>query len=237
LLRADRVTYSEKTDTFSATGNVAIVEPNGDVIFGDRGEFTNQFKDGFIEGFRMLFMDNSRLAATGGRRVGGVVTTLGKGVFSPCDLCKDDPSRAPLWRIRAVRVIHDNVRKEVEYKDAFLEMFGVPIAYLPYFSHAGPSVNRRSGLLIPSYASSSDFGSTFQVPYFWAINPSEDLTLTPFIYSGEAPMLKGVRPAFGLLFSGPPRGRRSRPNAPCPSLRGISLRLETGSERLLRDGR
>jgi lipopolysaccharide assembly outer membrane protein LptD (OstA) len=124
LLRADRVTYSEKTDTFSATGNVAIVEPNGDVIFGDRGEFTNQFKDGFIEGFRMLFMDNSRLAATGGRRVGGVVTTLGKGVFSPCDLCKDDPSRAPLWRIRAVRVIHDNVRKEVEYKDAFLGAVG-----------------------------------------------------------------------------------------------------------------
>jgi LPS-assembly protein len=168
------------------------VEPNGDVIFGDRGQFTKQFKDGFIEGFRMLFADNSRLAATGGRRVGGVITTLGKGVFSPCDLCKEDPSRAPLWRIRAVRVIHDNVRKEVEYKDAFLEMFGVPIAYLPYFSHAGPSVNRRSGLLIPSYESSSDFGSTFQVPYFWAINPSEDLTLTPFIYSGEAPMLKGV---------------------------------------------
>ena len=192
LLRADKVTYSEKTDTFTATGNVAVVEPNGDVIFGDRGQFTKQFKDGFIEGFRMLFVDNSRLAANGARRVGGVVTTLGIGVFSPCDLCKDDPNRAPLWRIRAVRVIHDTARKEVEYKDAYLDMFGVPVAYLPYFSHAGLSVKRRSGLLIPSYKSDSDFGLTVQVPYFWAINPSEDLTFTPFLYGDEAPMLKGV---------------------------------------------
>jgi len=192
LLRADRVTYSEKTDTFTATGNVAVVEPSGDVIFGDHGKFTKQFKDGFIEGFRMLFKDNTRLVANGGRRVGGVVTTLVKGVFSPCDLCKDAPNRAPLWRIRAVRIIHDNVRKEVEYKDAFLEMFGIPIAYLPYMSHAGPTVKRRSGLLIPSYKSDSDFGLTVQLPYFWAINPSEDLTLTPFIYGEEAPMLAGI---------------------------------------------
>jgi LPS-assembly protein len=192
LLRADRVTYSEKTDTFTATGNVAVVEPNGDVIFGDHGQFSQQFKNGFVEGFRMLFLDNSRLAATGGRRVGGVVTTLGKGVFSACDLCKKDPSKAPLWRIRAVRVIHDSVNKEVEYKDAFLEMFGVPVAYLPYFSHADPSVKRRTGLLVPSYATSSDFGSTIKVPFFWAINPSEDLTLTPVIYSGEEPMLAAI---------------------------------------------
>lgn len=192
LLRADKVTYWEKTDTFTATGNIAIVEPNGDVIFGDQGEFTNQFKDGFIKGFRMLFKDNSRLAATGGRRVGGVVTTLAKGVFSPCDLCKNDPSHAPLWRIRAVRIIHDNVRKEIEYEDAVLEMFGIPVAYFPYMSHAGPSVKRRSGLLIPSYSSDSEFGFTVKIPYFWAINPSEDLTLTPVIYSAEAPMLAAV---------------------------------------------
>jgi LPS-assembly protein len=189
LLRADKIVYVRKTDTFKATGNVAVVEPNGDVIFGENGEFTNQFKDGFVNGFRMLFADNSRLAGTGARRVGGVVTSLGKGVFSPCELCKKDPSRAPLWRVRAVRVIHDSVRKDVEYKDAYLEMFGVPVLYLPYFSHADPSVKRRTGFLIPSYSSSSEFGSSLQVPYFWAINPSEDVTLTPNVYSGKAPML------------------------------------------------
>ncbi|MDX1482987.1 MAG: LPS assembly protein LptD [Alphaproteobacteria bacterium] len=189
MLRADKVTYSKRTDTFSAWGNVVVVEPNGDVIFGNKAEFTNRFKDGFVEGFRMLFEDNSRLAATGGRRVGGVVTSLAKAVYSPCDLCKEDPSRAPLWRIRAVRVIHDNVRQDVEYKDAFLEIYGVPIAYLPYFSHPGPSVKRRSGFLIPTYGSDSDFGLTLRVPYFWAIDPSQDLLVTPVIYGDESPLL------------------------------------------------
>jgi LPS-assembly protein len=189
LLRADKITYVKETDTFKATGNVAVVEPNGDVIFGEHGEFTNRFKDGFIEGFRMLFADNSRLAGTGARRTGGIVTTLGKGVFSPCELCKKDPTRAPLWRVRAVRVVHDSIRKDVEYKDAYLEMFGVPVLYLPYFSHADPSVKRRTGFLIPSYSSNDEFGISVKVPYFWEINESEDVTLTPNIYSREDPML------------------------------------------------
>ena len=59
-------------------------------------------------------------------------------------------------------------------------------------SHAGPSVKRRSGLLIPFYGSDSDLGLTVGIPYFWAINPSEDLTLTPVVYSDEAPMLAAV---------------------------------------------
>lgn len=191
LLRADKIVYVKETDTFKATGNVAVVEPNGDVIFGELGEFTNRFKDGFVEGFRLLFADNSRLAATGARRVGGVVTTLGKGVFSPCELCKEDPTRAPLWRVRAVRVIHDNVRKEVEYKDAYLEMFGVPVFYLPYLSHADPSVKRRTGFLIPSYSSNDEFGVSVTAPYFWAISPSEDATITANIYGREDPMAAG----------------------------------------------
>lgn len=189
LLKADRVTYHQESDTFTATGNVAMVEPNGDVIFGENLKLTNRFKDGFIKGFRMLFKDNSRLAATGGRRVGGIVSTLNKAVFSPCDLCKDDPERAPLWRIRSVRVTHDSRRKEIEYEDAVLEMFGVPVAYLPYLSQPDPTVDRRSGILAPSYGSDSDLGLTLSVPYHWVISPSEDITITPTIYTNENPML------------------------------------------------
>ena len=189
LLRADRVTYHEKSDTFTAAGNVALLEPNGDVIFGSHGEFTKEFKDGFITAFRMLFKDNSRLAAVRSRRTGGVVTTLDKAVYSPCDLCRDDPERAPLWRLRAVKVIHDSVRKSIEYKDAYLEILGVPVAYTPYLSHPDPTVKRRSGILAPSYRSDDEFGFSIQVPYFWEISPSEDVTITPIVYTKVAPFL------------------------------------------------
>ena len=189
FLRADTVTYEEKTDTFSVIGNVTMVEPNGDVIFGERSQFTNQFKDGFIEGFRMLFTDNTRLAAPGGQRTGGVITRLRNAIFSPCNLCEKDPSRAPLWRIRSVRVIHDGEAKNISYKDAYFEFFGVPVAYTPYFSHPDPNVKRRSGFLTPSYSENTDFGFSVRLPYFWALSEQEDVTLTPILNTNEASVL------------------------------------------------
>ncbi len=190
VLRADRVTYDETRDLVTATGNVVVLQPTGEVLFADRAEFTDGLKDGVVEGFRMLLTDDSRLAAAGGTRTGGVVTTLNRAVYSPCELCKDDPERAPLWRVRAVRVIHDSDKKDVEYQDAFLEMFGIPVFYTPYLSHPDPSVKRRTGFLAPSYGSNSDFGFVLKTPFFWEIAPNEDVTVTPHFMSDEADVLE-----------------------------------------------
>lgn len=189
VLRADTITYDEKNDKVVATGNVVLLEPSGEVKFSERAEFTNAMKDGVAEGFRMLLTDDSRLAAIRGTRTGGVVTTLDKAVFSPCDLCKEDPTRAPLWQVRAVRVTHDSERKEIEYQDAYMDFFGIPVFYTPYFSHPDPSVKRRSGILTPSYGSDSDFGYVLKVPYFWEISPSEDVTVTPHLMTDQASVL------------------------------------------------
>lgn len=189
VLRADTITYDEKNDKVIADGNGVLLEPSGEVKFFERAEFTNAMKDGVAEGFRMLLSDDSRLAAIRGTRTGGVVTTLDKAVFSPCDLCKKDPTRAPLWQVRAVRVTHDSERKEIEYKDAYMDFFGIPVFYTPYFSHPDPSVKRRSGILTPSYGSDSDFGYVLKVPYFWEISPSEDITITPHLMTDQASVL------------------------------------------------
>lgn len=191
VLRADTVVYDEKADKVSATGNVVLLETTGNVKFFDHAEFTNSMKDGVVEGFRMLMQDNSRLVAARGTRTGGVVTILEKAVFSPCNLCKDDPSRAPLWRVRSARVIHDSEKKDIEYKDAVLELYGMPVFYTPYLSHPDPTVKRRTGLLAPTYGSDSDFGGILKTPYFWEISPSEDMTLTPQLMTNQSPMLAG----------------------------------------------
>ena len=179
VLMADTVTYNQKTDIMTASGNVSMLEPTGDVLFSDYAEFTDDLKTGTINSIRMLMTDNSRLAANGGRRLGGVTTEMTKAVYSPCELCSQDPSRAPLWQIKAVRVTHDAVAKSVEYRDATLEMFGLPVLYLPYFSHPDPTVKRQSGFLFPSYGSSSDLGTFIRVPYYWAISDDKDLTFSP----------------------------------------------------------
>jgi LPS-assembly protein len=178
-LYADSVTYNERQDTISATGNVRLHEANGDVIFADYVELTGDMRDGTIKSLRLLLTDRSRLAATEARRSGGTRHDFDRAVYSPCEPCQRNSSRPLLWQVKAVRVIHDAERQTVEYKDAWMEMFGVPVAYTPYFSHPDPTVKRRTGFLAPNYGSSSHFGATLQTPFFWDIAPNHDLTLTP----------------------------------------------------------
>ena len=71
--------------------------------------------------------------------------------------------------------------QQVEYRDAWLEVFGVPVAYTPYFSHPDPTVKRRSGLLAPSFSNSSDLGFRLDASYFWAIDEHQDATVSPLL--------------------------------------------------------
>ncbi len=189
VLLADTVSYNQKTDTVTASGNVSLLEPTGEVIFAEYAEFTNELKDGVVKSIRMLLADGSRFAANGGKRIGGVITEMRKVVYSPCELCKKDPTRAPIWQIKAVRVIHDKTTKDVKYRDATFEFFGVPVLYLPFFSHPDPTVKRRTGFLAPVYGNSSDLGVIVQVPFYIDIAPDKDATLTPIYTSKEGPVI------------------------------------------------
>lgn len=191
VLMADTVTYNQKTDVMTAAGHVSLLEATGEVTFAEYAEFSDDLKNGVVDSIRMILADNSRLAANGGRRIGGVTTEMSKAVYSPCDLCKDNPSRAPLWQIKAVRVTHDSVAKDVAYHDASMEIFGVPVGYLPYFSHADPTVRRRSGFLAPSYGSSTDLGSFVRAPYYWAIAQNQDATISPMYTTDQGLVMAG----------------------------------------------
>lgn len=191
VLMADTVTYNQKANTVTASGNVALMEPTGEVLFTDYAELHDELKTGFIENLRALLSDGSRLAANRARRTADQRKIMDRGVFSPCNLCKEDPSRAPLWQIKAVKVVHDEVAKDIIYNDATLEMFGVPVLYTPYMRHPDPTVDRRSGLLAPTIGYSGDLGAIFGQPYYYAFDPSRDVTIEPMIFSSEGTVLRG----------------------------------------------
>ncbi len=188
---ADTVSYNLRTEVVTASGNVSIVEPNGDVFFADYVELTQDLREGFIRDIRVLMTDGTRIAAAGGQRSGGKRTVFRRAVFSPCDLCKEDPTRPPLWQIKASRVIHDQEEKVVQYNNARMELFGVPVAYTPYFEHPDPTVKRKTGLLAPSFGSSETLGFTVQTPFYWDIAPNKDATFEPIFTTKRLPVLAG----------------------------------------------
>ena len=206
VLLADMVIYNQRDDVVTASGNVILVEPTGEVLFAEFAELTDDMREGFLRGFRMLLEDNSRLAAVSAQRRGGVETRLNQAIYSACRDCVGFDGE-PLWNIKAAKVTHNQERHEVVYRDATLELLGIPVAYTPFLSHPDPTVKRKTGLLTPTFGGSSSLGSSIHLPYFWAISRDKDLTFDPTIYASNYPLISGeYRQSFG---NGELRGRLS----------------------------
>jgi LPS-assembly protein len=191
IVLADTVTYNQRTDTVTASGNVRLLEPTGEMVASDYMELTDQMKDGFIKDVRILMTDRSRMAGNTGRRSKGSRVELRRGVYSPCDLCRDDPTRAPLWQLKAEQVTHDQELKLIEYRNARLEIEGLPVLYTPYLSHPDPTVKRKTGLLAPTFGSSDDLGVHFTAPYFFDIANDKDFTFSPMFTSNAGTVIAG----------------------------------------------
>ncbi len=189
VLTADEVVYDQSANTLTAVGNVILREPNGNVIRADRYTLTDDFRDGFVQSLSVVAKDDTRIAAQRASRREGNVTEFSDAKFTPC---KSDGGMPPLWCISARRITHDQQAATITYNDAQFEIFGQPIAYLPYFQHADPSVKRRSGFLPPSFGTSTDLGFSTTVPYYFALAPNYDFTFAPryttkqgVLYQGE----------------------------------------------------
>ena len=191
-LQADRVTYDRNTGRVFAEGNARLTDANGTVATGDRFELTDDFKNGFIDSLRVVQTSveqgrplTSRFSAPRAERAEGETTTFERGTYTACEPCKDNPERPPLWQVKAAKIIHNNSERTIYYEDATLELLGIPVAYLPYFWTPDPTVKRKTGFLSPRYIYSSSIGYGASVPFFWAIAPNYDLTISPAFLSRQ----------------------------------------------------
>ncbi len=191
-LQADRVTYDRNTGRVFAEGNARLTDADGTVATGDRFELTDDFRNGFIDSLRVVQTTveqgrplTTRFSAPRAERAEGETTTFERGTYTACEPCKDNPERPPLWQVRAAKIIHNNSERTIYYEDATLELLGIPVAYLPYFWTPDPTVKRKTGFLSPRYIYSSSIGYGASIPFFWAIAPNYDLTITPTYLSRQ----------------------------------------------------
>ena len=189
VLLADSVSYNQNTGVVTAEGHVSLVGANGNVAFGDKVTLSKDMSDGVVEGFAALIGQNGRFVAVSAERRQGRYIIANRGVFTPCKVCANDPT--PTWQVRAFRIVHDNVKKEIEYHDATFEFMGVPVFYTPYFSHADPTVKHRSGFLLPDFGTSTFLGTFAEIPYYVALSDSQDFTVAPLLTTAAGSVIKG----------------------------------------------
>ena len=186
VLEGDKVTYDRVTNKMFAEGNVRYKAKDGNVIHANTLEMTQDFREAFVNSMLVETPQRTRFAASRADRTEGNITVFSNGVYTACEPCRNDPKKPPLWQVKAARIIHNEGERKVYYENGTLELFGYPVAYLPFFYHADPTVKRQSGFLPPHVYSNSRVGVGVEAPYFWSIQPNMDATIAavPFTNQG-----------------------------------------------------
>ena len=190
-IEADKVIYDQKTKRLYAEGNIRLTDADGKITYANIMDFSDDYRDGFVDSLRVDTAEQTRMAASRADRSSGNYTVFENGVYTACAPCKDDPKKPPLWQVKGARIIHDQSDKMMYFENAQLEFFGVPMAYLPYFSTPDPTVKRKTGFLMPSITSSTPFGYGVETPFYWAIAPDYDATFSPRITSRQGVLFQG----------------------------------------------
>lgn len=182
---AQRVTYDRATGRMIATGNVEIVDRQGNRIYSNEIDVTDDFRDAFVRMLRVEAADKTYFAADSAERQDGEVTTFNYGVYTACEPCEENPDKPPVWRVKAEKIIWNGKTKTVRFENSRFEFFGMPLAFLPAFEIADPTVKRKTGFLLPTYRTSDELGHGVKVPFYIALAPTYDLTLKPAWYSRQ----------------------------------------------------
>ena len=177
--------------------NVEVItnylKDNSDNYFFDTGFFNFENKKFSAKDVKINFYKEMFDEEENDPRLKGVVafgdefaTYLNKGSFTTC---KND-GNCPPWIIESEKVIHDKIKKQIIYKDAWLKLYDFPVVYFPKFFHPDPTVVRQSGLLRPSIENSDTLGSALNIPFFYVISEDKDITIKPRIYDDDKYILQ-----------------------------------------------
>lgn len=177
-LSAAAIVYDRATDRLIITGPIFIRTPDGTILTAEAATLDPRLRNGLLRGARLVLDRQLQLAANRIDRVDGNLTQLVRAVATSCQVCG---TGAPLWEIRAARIIHDAAAQQLYFEDAVLRVAGLPILWLPRMRLPDPSLDRASGFLVPSLRTTDRLGPGLRLPYFIRLGDHRDLTLTPYL--------------------------------------------------------
>lgn len=178
-LRAKRITYDDTTGEMKIDGPIRIDEGPDMTILADAAQMDRGLQDGLLQGARMVIQQQLQLAALQMTRVGGRYTQLYKTAVTSCHVCEN--GRPPLWQIRAHKITHDQLEKQLYFENATFRILDVPVFYFPAMRLPDPSLKRATGFLIPSIRTTTQLSTGVKIPYFFKLADDKDLTLTPYL--------------------------------------------------------
>lgn len=203
VVRADKVVYDVGKGIVTADGHVQLINEDGSVAFANHMVLDDKMKAGFAAGFAARSPVPGAVAAIPGApaptlkfaadvavRRSEEVEELDRAIFTPCDICAQNGApMKPTWSISASKIIEDEQKHIVYYRNAVIRVKGLPVFYAPVFWHPDPNAPRSSGLLVPQASIGQKRGFTYDQPMLWVVSPSAELIVDPQLNSKVNPFL------------------------------------------------
>jgi LPS-assembly protein len=188
-VRADQVSWNRASGAIVASGNVRLVDEDGNQLFTDRVELTDELRAGAMDNLLLALREGGRLAAERGTRDDAGNVILETAAYSGCAVVDSEGCpKNPSWRITADRVVYDADNKTIRFHGGFLEVFGFRVLPLVGLSlRTDGSAN--SGFLVPYLGYSRSNGFELSESYYLRLSENRDLLLSGYVYTETAPMV------------------------------------------------
>ena len=175
-LLADRVELNRDTGEAIAQGKVVFYDGQ-DRLVGERIDYNLRTGTGVVYSGTAFSAPYYRLGAERMDRVGESVYELKGASFTTCE--DDDP---PPWSFRLGSGTAD-LNDIIWGRDISFLVGKIPL--LPWFPFFAAAIRRerQSGFLYPQFGVSSSKGFFARIPYYWAIDDSQDLTVSLDTYA------------------------------------------------------
>ncbi len=176
-LTADHLTVQALPGIMIATGHVRLTDPKADII-SERLELNVNTEAGVItHGQVYIKASNTTVDGRLIQRFSEDHYRFKEGRFTNCDAPEGE---IPAWRFQ-FKDLDLNYGESLAFTGGWFCVADVPVIPIPTLTY--PLEPRQSGLLIPTPGYDNRFGFHYQQGYYWAINPSQDLTISPSYFS------------------------------------------------------
>ena len=224
ILLSDRLTYWQDSDEMEAEGNVRLSR-DGDRVRGPKMRMKMDDSTGFFEqpeySIRRIKTGSAATLWTGTEERASANLTTGYGSAAHMEFegegkyrltdatystCTPVAGRDPDWFARTTDLRLDYDREVGTARNATLYFLGAPILYSPWMSF---SLNheRKSGLLTPTFGSTSTGGIEYTQPFYWNIAPNMDATIAPRFMSKRGTLWNGEYRYLQPSYSGTMQGQ------------------------------
>ena len=182
-ITSDRMSYDLDTGRAEATGRVTVREPEL-YLEGSRLEVNLETGETVLDDATYHHPgshgrgDAKRIESDPRR------TVVTGGSFTTCD------PGSNVWRLEASSLVLDRESGTGVARNARFKLFELPVLYTPWISFPIGD-ERKTGLLVPTFESSDNTGTSLTLPLYLNLAPNYDATLRPRLTSRRGEVLGG----------------------------------------------